>query len=43
MGLGLTLVRRGVEAFGGKVAAVDPPPDYATCIRVQLPMGDSEE
>jgi signal transduction histidine kinase len=43
MGLGLTLVRRGVEPFGGKVAAVDAPPGYATCIRVQLPMGGPEE
>lgn len=37
MGLGLSLVRRSVEAFGGKVDLVDPPPGFATCFRVRLP------
>lgn len=38
MGLGLALVRRGAEAFGGKADLVEPPPDYATCVRVRLPI-----
>jgi signal transduction histidine kinase len=38
MGLGLALVRRGVEAFGGHVDIVEPPPEYATCVRVRLPL-----
>jgi signal transduction histidine kinase len=38
MGLGLTLVRRGVEAFGGRVAVVPPPPGFSTCFRVRLPL-----
>jgi signal transduction histidine kinase len=38
MGLGLALVRRGAEAFGGKAELVEPPPDYATCVRVRLPL-----
>jgi signal transduction histidine kinase len=38
MGLGLALVRRGAEAFGGRAELVDPPPEYATCVRVRLPI-----
>ena len=38
MGLGLTLVRRGVEAFGGSADLVPPSDDFATCIRVRLPL-----
>lgn len=38
MGLGLTLVKRGVEAYGGKVAVIDPPPGFATCFQVRLPL-----
>jgi signal transduction histidine kinase len=38
MGLGLALVRRGAEAFGGRVEVVDPPPAFATCVRVRLPL-----
>jgi signal transduction histidine kinase len=39
MGLGLALVRRGAEAFGGRVDLVDPPQGFATCVRVKLPVG----
>jgi signal transduction histidine kinase len=43
MGLGLALVREGAEAFGGKVEVVDPPPNFATCVRLRLPLhGESE-
>jgi signal transduction histidine kinase len=38
MGLGLSLVRRAVGAFGGTVEVVDAPPGFATCIRVRLPL-----
>lgn len=38
MGLGLALVRNSVEAFGGSVSVVDPPPNFSTCVRVRLPL-----
>ena len=38
MGLGLTLIRRNSEAFGGRVAVVSPRRGFATTIRIQLPM-----
>lgn len=38
MGLGLTLVRRGSEAYGGRAELVKPPPNFATCVRVRLPL-----
>ncbi|HEX4133900.1 MAG TPA: sensor histidine kinase [Bryobacteraceae bacterium] len=38
MGLGLTLVKRGVESYGGRVDMVDPPAGFSTCVRVRLPL-----
>lgn len=38
MGLGLALVQRGAEAFGGKAELVTAPPGFATCMRVRLPL-----
>lgn len=38
MGLGLSLVRRGAEVFGGKAALVDPPAGFATCVHVRFPL-----
>ena len=38
MGLGLTLVRRGVEAFGGRAAIVTPDEGFATAVRIRLPL-----
>jgi signal transduction histidine kinase len=38
MGLGLTLVKRGVEAFGGSIKVVDPPPGFTTSFEVTLPL-----
>lgn len=38
MGLGLSLVKRGVEAYGGRIAVVDPPAGFTTCVRVRLPL-----
>jgi len=38
MGLGLTLVRRGAESYGGRVEAIDAPPGFATCMRLRLPL-----
>jgi signal transduction histidine kinase len=43
MGLGLSLVRRGVESFGGRVDVVDPPPGFTTCVRVRLPLTEPEQ
>ena len=43
MGLGLSLVRRGAEAFGGKAALVDPPPGFATCVHVRFPLAGKGE
>ena len=42
MGLGLALVRRGVEAFGGKVDLVPAPGGFSTCVRVRLPLSAKE-
>ena len=38
MGLGLTFVRRSVEAFGGSAEVRPPPPGFATAVRVSLPL-----
>ncbi|HEX8409415.1 MAG TPA: sensor histidine kinase [Thermoanaerobaculia bacterium] len=38
MGLGLALVKRGTESYGGDVELVEPPPGFATCFRVRLPL-----
>ena len=38
MGLGLTLVRRSAEAFGGRAAVVRPREGFATTVRIQLPV-----
>lgn len=38
MGLGLSLVKRGVEAYGGWVGVVDPPAGFTTCFRVRIPL-----
>lgn len=40
MGLGLSLVRQGVAAFGGKVALVDPPAGFTTCMEARFPLKD---
>jgi len=40
MGLGLTLVKRGVEAFGGRVDLVAPPPGFSTCFRLKFPTAE---
>ena len=38
MGLGLSLVRRCAEAFGGSVRLVQPPAGFSTCIEFKLPI-----
>ena len=38
MGLGLTLVRRGVEAFGGRATVVPANKGFATVVRVRIPL-----
>ena len=37
MGLGLALVRRGAEAYGGTATLVSPPTEFSTCFQVRLP------
>ncbi len=43
MGLGLALVKRGAEAFGGRALVVDPPAGYSTSVRVQLRLDGGNE
>ncbi|MCY4560057.1 MAG: HAMP domain-containing sensor histidine kinase, partial [Chloroflexi bacterium] len=43
MGLGLSLVRRGAEAFGGSAELVQATSGFSTCIRVRLPIPAEEE
>ena len=43
MGLGLSLVRRGAEAFGGSAELVAATSGFSTCIRVRLPIPVEEE
>ena len=38
MGLGLTLVRRGAEAFGGRAVVVPASDGFATAVRIRLPL-----
>ena len=38
MGLGLTLVRRGAEAFGGRATVVPAGEGFATAVRIRLPL-----
>jgi signal transduction histidine kinase len=38
MGLGLSLVRRSLQAFGGRIDVTDPPPGFNTTFRVRLPI-----
>lgn len=40
MGLGLALVRRSAQAFGGKVELVSAPAGFTTSVQVRLPLGD---
>lgn len=43
MGLGLALVRRAAEAFGGTAAVVEPTYGFRTTVRVELPNGPRKE
>ena len=38
MGLGLTLVRRGAEAFGGRATVVQAGDGFSTAVRIRLPL-----
>lgn len=38
LGLGLTLLKRAVDTYGGTAEVVDPPPGFATSVRVRLPL-----
>lgn len=37
MGLGLSLIKSGAEAFGGRVELVTPPAGFSTCVQVRFP------
>ena len=41
MGLGLTLVKRSTESYGGRVKVADPPAGFSTCIKIELPTTES--
>jgi signal transduction histidine kinase len=41
MGLGLALVKRGVESYGGRAQVTDPPAGFSTCVRIRLPLVES--
>jgi signal transduction histidine kinase len=43
MGLGLALVRRGAEAFGGRAEVIRPPDDFSTCVQVRLPLDEKNQ
>jgi signal transduction histidine kinase len=38
MGLGLSLIKKGVEAHGGRIEVEDPPSGFTTMIRVRFPL-----
>jgi len=38
MGLGLTIVKRAVESFGGHAEVVSAPSGFATCLQIRLPL-----
>jgi signal transduction histidine kinase len=38
LGLGLTLVKRAVETYGGTAEVVPPPEGFATSVRIRLPL-----
>ena len=40
MGLGLALVKRGSESYGGRVELREPPPGFSTCFHVRLPLAE---
>ncbi len=40
MGLGLALVKRGTESFGGKVELTEPPPGFSTCFHIRFPLAE---
>lgn len=42
MGLGLSLVKRGAEGYGGRAEVVDPPPGFTTCVRIKLPLAEQD-
>lgn len=43
MGLGLSLIKRGVEAFRGRVSLTSPPPGFSTCVEVRFPLDEDSK
>lgn len=43
LGLGLSLVRNGAQAFGGQVRIVSAAKPFSTCVQVRLPKGVARE
>ena len=42
MGLGLALVKRSVESFGGNAEVVKPPAEFSTCVQIRLPLKEEK-
>lgn len=42
MGLGLALVKRSVESFGGRAEVIKPPEGFSTCVQIRLPVEERE-
>ncbi|MFZ6776995.1 sensor histidine kinase [Undibacterium sp. Ji83W] len=42
LGLGMALIKRGAESYGGKVEVVDPPAGFSTCVHLRLPLEGSD-
>ena len=42
MGLGLALVKRSVESFGGRAEVIKPPVEFSTCVQIRLPIKEEK-
>jgi signal transduction histidine kinase len=42
MGLGLSVIKKLLSDIGGKIKLVNPPPNFTTCFRVELPFSKGD-